>query len=277
MCERDAGGECADECGRRRLSDCAGEYTMKLNVVLLAGGYATRLWPLTKNTPKALLAVGEKTILEHVLHQLEKVPSVDTIYLTTNEKFARHFRLFLLLWRLEAKKRAELIVEEGTSEEMKKGAVGALLHMHNKGLLDERTLIMAADNLFGPDITGLLNEIAANENENAVVLVDVKRKATAKHYGICAVDKGGTIVGFQEKPKMPKSTLASTGCYVLSKELLDRLPEYAQAGGPMDRIGDFIGWLVPRTHLKGHTYTGRWFDIGTHEQLERARKETLHK
>ncbi|VVC04136.1 UTP--glucose-1-phosphate uridylyltransferase AglF [Candidatus Burarchaeum australiense] len=246
---------------------------MKLKVVLLAGGYATRLWPLTKDKPKALLEVGEKTILEHVLNQLDCIPQVEVIYLTTNEKFAPNFHNFLLKWKMRCKKRVEMLVEEGTSESSKKGAVGALLHMHNKGLLNGRTLIMASDNLFGPGITKLLEEIAANEKENAIVLVDVKDREVAKHYGVCAVNRQGVVTDFEEKPAKPKSTLTSTGCYVLNKELLELLPEYAQAGGGLDRVGDFIGWLVKRARLKGHVYKGKWFDIGTHEQLQRARKE----
>ena len=244
-----------------------------MKVVLLAGGFATRLWPLTKDTPKALLEVGERTILEHILHQLEQMPRVKLIYITTNEKFAPNFREFLARWK--GRKKVKLIVEEGMSEEGKKGSVGALLHLHNKGLLDQRTMVLAADNLFGHGLVDTMNGLAEGERD-FILLSDVREPGAATHYGVCSLDKDSRVSDFVEKPKRPKSTLVSTGCYVLSRELLDLLPEYEKGGGGTDRMGDFIRWLVSRTELHGVVFKGRWYDIGTHEQLHRARREHAH-
>jgi len=241
-----------------------------MKVVLLAGGYATRLLPLTKNTPKALLEVGERTILEHMLHQLEQMPRVKLVYITTNEKFASNFEKFLANWK--GKKKVELIIEKGLSERAKKGSVGALLHLHDKGLLDQRTMVLAADNLFGPMLVDTINSLTEGERD-FILLSDVREPAVASHYGVCELDAESHVAGFTEKPEKPKSTLVSTGCYVLSKEILDLLPEYEKTGGGTDRMGDFIKWLVARAKLHGVVFKGKWFDIGSHEQLEQARKE----
>lgn len=241
-----------------------------MKAVLLAGGYATRLWPLTKDTPKALLEVGEKTLLEHILHQLEQVQKIKQIYITTNEKFEPDFRKFLKEWK--GRQKIELIIEKGFSEEKKKGSVGALLHMHEKGLLDERMLIMAADNLFGSKIVEVLNELAESK-ENSFVLVNIERREDAKHYGVCELDENSCVIALEEKPEQPKSTLVSTGCYALNKAVLDQLPTYCEGEHGVDRMGDFIRWLIKKTELKGIVFKGKWFDIGTHDQLERAREE----
>jgi glucose-1-phosphate thymidylyltransferase len=239
-----------------------------MKVVLLAGGYATRLWPLTKNTPKALLEVGERTIMEHVLHLLEKIPSVSGIYLTTNEKFAPNFRKFLETWK--GSKPIEVVVENTRSNSKKYGTVGGLLHLLRKGLLNERVMVMAADNVFDSSVLELLNSMA-QADEDAVILHDTKDLEIAKSYGVCKVDASGLIVDFEEKPEKPKSALVSTGCYVLRRETLAMMPEYEASGGGMDRMGDFIKWLVSKRRVRGHVYAGKWFDIGTHEQLARAK------
>jgi len=240
-----------------------------MKVVLLAGGYATRLWPLTKDTPKALLPVGETTILEHMLHIIERMPSVKTVYLTTNQKFEPNFRKFLAGWK--GTKKIELIVEKGTSNEKKYGAVGALLKMREQGRFDGQTLILAADNVFDSHFSDMLNAIV-EKGEDALVLYDVETGERAKLYGVCELDMKGHVVHFEEKPETPSGTLVSTGSYFLRKETLDLLPEYETSGGGIDRIGDFIKWLVERGNVRGYVYAGRWFDIGTHEHLERARK-----
>jgi len=241
-----------------------------MKAVLLAGGYATRLWPLTKNIPKALLEVGERTILEHTLRIIERMPAVKTVYLTTNQKFAPNFMRFLETWK--GTKKVEVIVEKSTSNENKLGAVGALLGLWERGLLDERTLIIAADNVFDTGIAGLLNDVAGKD-EDLVILHDIKDVEKAKLYGVCNMDSSGRVVDFEEKPERPGSTLVSTGCYALRKETLDLLPEYGRSGGGIDRMGDFMKWLMGRRSVRGYVYGGKWFDIGTREHLERARRE----
>lgn len=244
-----------------------------MKVVLLAGGYATRLWPLTKDSPKALLEVGEKSILAHVLHIIEHIKGAKMVYLTTNQKFEPNFRAFLHKWKGSRKVElnVELIVEKSTSNEQKYGAVGALLKMHESGLLEDSALIMAADNVFDSHFADMLNAII-EKGEDALILYDVEKGEAAKLYGVCETNSEGYVVDFEEKPEKPRGTLVSTGCYFLRRETLDMLPEYERLGGGTDRIGDFIKWLVYRGRVRGYVYAGRWFDIGTHEHLERARK-----
>ncbi|MFA6035670.1 MAG: nucleotidyltransferase family protein [Candidatus Micrarchaeia archaeon] len=240
-----------------------------MKVILLAGGYATRLWPLTKDTPKALLEVGEKSILEHVLHIIEHIKSAKQVYLTTNQKFEPNFRAFLRKWK--GAKKVELIVEKSTSNDEKYGAVGALLKMQEDGLLEDSALILAADNVFDSHFADMLNAII-EKGEDALILYDVEKGEAAKLYGVCETNSDGYVVDFEEKPKQPRGTLVSTGCYFLRRETLDMLAEYERLGGGTDRIGDFIKWLVYRGKVRGYVYSGRWFDIGTHEHLDRARK-----
>ena len=125
--------------------------------IILAAGYATRLYPLTENTPKPLLPVGGRPMLEHVLASSEAIGGIDHTYVVTNEKFAGHFED----WRATQPHRACTVVNDGTSSnEDRLGAIGDLHLVIEQQGIDEDLLVIAGDNLFTGDLSGLALAVA---------------------------------------------------------------------------------------------------------------------
>jgi len=240
-----------------------------MEAVILAGGFAKRLWPLTKEMPKPLLRVAGRPILEWVL---EKVLELDVkkVYISVNQKFEPQFQEWLSSF--PKKGRIELVVEPTLSEEQKFGAVAAWQYLiEQKGIKDD-LLSVSGDNLFKFDLKELI-EISREENAVVFGVFDVESTELARKYGIVELDQNGKVVSFEEKPEHPKSTLASTGIYVFPRNKLHLIKEYLSQGGSPDQPGRFLAWLYKREPVYGKVFLEEWIDIGSFEELERARRE----
>jgi glucose-1-phosphate thymidylyltransferase len=231
-----------------------------MKAIVLAGGYAKRMWPLTKDKPKHLLTVAGRPMLEYVLKELETITHFDKVYIATNEKFADQFREFLD--NRENKLEVELVVEPTTKEEDKLGSLGALAKLIRDKGINEETLIIGGDNLFEFKMVDLVRHLE-ELNENIVVTEDVKDFEKAKLYGIVEVGEGHKIVNFEEKPEQPKSTLAATACYILTAEGVQGLLRYIDEGNDSDDLGHFIEYMVKNHNIYAFRFDGRWFDIGS--------------
>jgi len=238
-----------------------------MKAIILAGGYAKRLWPLTKNKPKQLLSVGGRPMIEYIMEKLEAQKEIDKIIISTNEKFEENFKEWLLGY--ESLKDIELIFEPTLSEKDKLGSVGALGYLIREKNIDEELMIIGGDNLFEFDLRDLINYYR-EKNGNVVALYDIKSIQRAKNYGVAKVDENMRIIDFIEKPKTPPSTLVSTACYMLSTEGVKSILTYLDAGENPDAIGFFIKWLIKREKVFGFVFSGRWFDIGSLESLKEA-------
>ncbi|MFQ5648123.1 MAG: nucleotidyltransferase family protein [Candidatus Aenigmatarchaeota archaeon] len=241
-----------------------------MEAVILAGGFAKRLWPLTKETPKPLLEVGGKPILEHVLGKILALEEVGRVRISINKKFEPKFQEWLSAFPERA--RIELLVEPSLSEEEKFGSIAAWQYLiEQKGIKDD-LMSVSGDNIFGFDL-GRLLEFYREKRAVTFALSDVGDLELAKKYGIVQLDETGKVVGFEEKPEQPKSTLASTGVYIFPKEALGLIKEYLDQGGRPDQPGRFLAWLHKRQPVYGMVFREKWFDIGSLEELERARRE----
>ena len=239
-----------------------------MNVILLAGGFAKRMWPLTKNQPKHLLPVAGKPMLSYVLEKLEK-SNVDTVYISTNAKFKSHFQNFLDRYRKNSKLKIELIIEDTLSEEEKLGSIGALgLIIESKALYDD-LMIIGADNIFSFELSDFIDYFE-EKNASVIAVYDVKNLEMAKKYGIVKVDENNKIIEFVEKPEKPSSTLAATACYILKRDDALSILQYLSEGKPADRMGDFISWLYKRSDIYAYKFSDYWFDIGSLEGLKMA-------
>jgi len=238
-----------------------------MKAIILAGGYARRLWPLTKNIPKQLLSVGGRPMIEYIIEKLEAQKEIDKIIISTNEKFEQNFKQ----WLLECKsiKDISLVIEPTLLEKDKLGSVGALGYLIKKENFNEELMIIGGDNLFEFDLRDLINYYREKKG-NAVALYDLKSIQKARSYGVAKVDEKMRIIDFVEKPENPPSTLVSTACYVLSQEGIRGILTYLDAGENPDAIGFFIKWLIKRERVFGFAFSGKWFDIGSLESLEEA-------
>lgn len=238
-----------------------------MKAIILAGGYAKRLWPLTKNKPKQLLSVGGRPMIEYIIEKLEAQEEIDKIIISTNEKFGKNFKEWLLEYK--SIKDISLVIEPTVSEKNKLGSVGALGYVIREKNIDEELMIIGGDNLFEFNLRDLINYYR-EKNGNVVALYDLKSIQKARSYGVARVDEEIRIIDFVEKPENPPSTLVSTACYMLSTEGVKSIITYLDKGENPDAIGFFIKWLIKREKVFGFIFSGRWFDIGSLESLKEA-------
>jgi len=238
-----------------------------MKAIVLAGGYAKRMWPLTLETPKQLLPIAGKPMIEYVLEELELIEDIDKIYVSTNQKFASKFHEWFN--NRENKKDIELFIEPTTSEEQKLGSIGALDFLIKEFGIDEETLVIGGDNLFEFKMVDLIRHLE-KKNANIIVLDEVENLEEAKQFGVAEVDENHKILSFKEKPEHPKSTLVATACYILTKRGVEEVSKYIEQGGDPDKMGHFIEWLCKNDIVYAFTFDGKWFDIGNIEMYKEA-------
>jgi len=240
-----------------------------MKALILAAGYATRLYPLTKDQPKPLIKVGDKTIVEHILAKIEKIDEIDEIFLVTNNKFYQHF----VDWHdnYQSNKNIKIINDGTLSNEDRLGAVGDLNFVLKKENIKDDLLLIAGDNLFGFSLRDFIN-FNKDKKTSIVAFYDLKDLMKVKgKYGV-GILNGSKVIDFEEKPLVPRSSLASTACYLFSRDdlnLVDVLINEKSADNP----GDLIKYLTERSEVHGFVFDEHWFDVGSFESLDIARKK----
>src|SRR5467141_1342320 len=176
-----------------------------MNALILAAGYATRLYPLTLNKAKPLLEVGGKPIIEWLLDNLADVPGLGTVYIVTNAKFAGDFQNWANGYREQHREITIKIINDGSkSDDDKLGAIGDInLVLTRENLTNDDLLVIAGDNLFQQPLTEFVN--AAKSSQATVAVHDVGNLQAMKKYGTVTIDKNGVITNFEEKPTNQKA------------------------------------------------------------------------
>ncbi|MFC4406949.1 sugar phosphate nucleotidyltransferase [Haloarchaeobius iranensis] len=231
-----------------------------MKAVVLAGGYATRLWPITKHRPKMFLPVGDSTVIDQIFEELERDDRVDEVFVSTNERFAGEFETHL---EESAFEKPTLSVEDTTEEDEKFGVIGALAQLVDREGVDDDLLVIAGDNLISFDVSEFVDFFEAKAAPT-IAAYDVGSKERAKSYGLVDLEDD-RVVDFQEKPDDPKSTLVSIACYGFTAESVGLLDEYLTGDNNPDEPGWFVQWLQNRQPTYAFTFEGAWFDIGTPE------------
>lgn len=241
-----------------------------MNALILAAGYATRLYPLTLNKAKPLLVVGGKPIIEWVVDNLQGVPDLETIYVVTNDKFAGDFQAWSEGYQDRHPQFKFKIVNDGSkSDDDKLGAIGDInLVATRENLSQSSLLIVAGDNLFTESLEGFV--VCAKRSEATVGVYDVGDREAIKKYGNVLIDDDGIITHLEEKPQKPRGTLAAIALYYYSPAVLSLLTTYLAAGNNPDQPGRFVQWLYTRKPVKTYQIKGKWLDIGSKETLEKA-------
>jgi glucose-1-phosphate thymidylyltransferase len=241
-----------------------------MNVLILAAGYATRLYPLTLTKAKPLLEVAGKPMIEWVLDNLAPVPDVETVYVVTNNKFARDFQSWSEQYQQRGSKLQFKIINDGSNDDSDKlGAIGDInLVLGRENLGNSDLVVVAGDNLFSEPLT----EFAAHArgSEATLATYDVGDLEAIKKYSAITTDGGGVITSFEEKPAEPKSTLTGIALYYFGRATVPLFKTYIDEGNNPDQPGRFIQWLYTRRAVKTFQIKGTWFDIGSKETLEQA-------
>lgn len=235
-----------------------------MKAIVLAGGHATRLWPITKDRAKPLLPLEEeKPIIDYIIEDLDE--EVDETIISTNKKFADDFRDYIDRFD----RNARVVVENQDSEEEKPGTIGAIIKLIEKEGLEDDLVVIGGDNIYSFETSDFL-DFCREKDAPANVVYDVDDREMASSFGIVDVEDD-RITDFEEKPEEPPSTLASIAMYYFPEEKLSLFKEYEQhfqktdvpADQYLDEPGRLLEWAHNRTPTYAFSFDGYWFDVGT--------------
>ncbi|QSR85835.1 nucleotidyltransferase family protein [Methylacidimicrobium sp. B4] len=238
--------------------------------MILAAGYATRLYPLTQNQPKPLLPIAGRPILEHILDRVRSLGGPVECLIVTNHRFAEAFEEWGQRYRIEQPGLDLKILDDGsTSEADRLGAIGDLAFVIEEERISEELLVIAGDNLFDAPL-GDFVAYGRKIGKPVVGVYDVGDREAIRRYNHIRLDGEGRIVFFEEKPKNPEGTLTAIALYYFPSEAWTYLRQYLAEGESRDQPGRFIEWLYRRHPVFSWRLPGRWFDIGDFPMLEQA-------
>ncbi|MEJ6951743.1 nucleotidyltransferase family protein [Natronospora cellulosivora (SeqCode)] len=236
-----------------------------MKAIILAAGYATRLYPLTKDRPKPLLEVGGKSILEYILEKLRKVREVDQVYIVTNEKFYTHFTDWTSNYEYPVD--IKVINDHTTTNEDRLGGIGDLYYVIEQEELNDNLLVMAGDNLFSFELTDFV-DFHIELNADCITSFILDDQEEIKRMGVVEADTSNKVLSFEEKPERPKSNLAVPAFYIYKKTTIPLIKQYLDEGNNPDAPGNFVPWLITKKDVYTFKFDGYWYDIGTKESYE---------
>lgn len=235
-----------------------------MKAIVLAAGFATRLYPLTLNKAKPLLEVKKRPIIDYIIDKLEEIEDINQIIVVSNNKFYKDF----IEWKANRKNFNITVLNNGVNYDFeKKGAVGDLIFALEKAFIEDDILVISGDNLFHCSLREAYH-VFKKEGRDLSIFYDVKDKEEAKRLGVALV-KDNLLVDFEEKPKAPKSTLCSASTYFYNQATLPLIKGFYESSQNSDYPGLLIQYLYQKIPLRVYI-VDKWIDIGTHESLRRA-------
>ena len=238
-----------------------------MKAIILVGGYATRLYPLTLNQPKALLKIQGKAIIDYILAQINTVPDIDEIFVISNHKFAENFKS----WAASALTGIPIkVLDDGTvNVDDRLGAIGDIGFAIEKEGINDDTVIIAGDNLFTFPLAEY-RRFFAEKGCDCICVQKVADKDACRQLGIALLDENGCVIDMEEKPEEPKSDCAVFATYMYKRDTLPLIKQYLDEGNKPDAPGFFVSWLYKHKPVYAYVMNGKCYDIGTHESLKQA-------
>ena len=270
-----------------------------MRALILAAGYGTRLYPLTRKHPKALLPVAGRPILDYIVGKISRAKEITDIVVVTNDKFFPQFQAWAKKFNAKPPIRTRKppsattfsdfrsgmgkrfilsctikILNDGTRSEFDRlGAIGDIHFALSKETVLEDTLILGGDNLFEDGLSGFMSFAQSKRCKAIVGVYDIAKRQTAREYGVVKLGRAGKIIDFSEKPSQPQSSLIATCIYYIPKEKLQYFQEYLNdPGNEYDSSGSFIGWLSRKEDVYGFIFKKRWYDIGDPQVYQEANR-----
>lgn len=247
-----------------------------MTCIILAAGYATRLYPLTRDFPKPLLDVGGKSILDRIVDNALRVRDLDRVVVVTNARFRPHFE------RWAAGRfgpgdgggavSCEIVSDGSTSNANRLGALADLHLAVEEARVDSDTLVLAGDNLFDFELSDFARYFRQVDTDciTAHELADVE---ALRRTGVVELSEDDQVLEFAEKPTDPASRWAVPPFYAYTRRTLrERLPAYLAQGGEGDAPGSFVPWLLTRVPVYAFRFEGTRYDIGNRESYERVQR-----
>lgn len=243
-----------------------------MNVLILAGGYGTRLKALGEDTSKVLLKIRGRPLVEYILAKIKGLPDLKDIFLVTNNKFYSVFQDWAKQCTIHA---AGLrIINDGTNTpEDRLGSIGDIhFVIHNERITDD-LLVIGGDNLFDDTLDKYVVFSRQKAPSVTMGVYDIQGLEDAKRFGVVGLDEHQKIINFEEKPAKPQSTLIAMCLYYLPKKSLGFIARYLLESGKSDTAGDYIRWLCGKSDVYGFQFHGKWYDIGSIESYREAQAQ----
>lgn len=240
-----------------------------MKAILLGAGYATRLYPLTKNRAKPLLEIPGKTVTDHIVEKIDKVPEIDEVIIVTNDKFAHQFEEWVR--STEYNMKFTVVNDETLTNETRLGAIGDIQFVVDQSNISDDLLTLAGDNLFEFELLEFVT-FAKNNDTDALAMYyeddlnQLKRNGTAKF-----VDKK-IVTDFIEKPENPTYKFCVLTFYVLKSSTLPLIRQYLDEGNNSDALGNFIPYLIGNNEAITFVFEGKRYDIGTVESYNKVQE-----
>jgi len=264
-----------------------------MKAIILAAGYATRMYPLTENQPKALLPLRGKPVIDYIVEQIRRIPEVTEIFVVTNSKFYPHFCEWAAGANMEAQKasaesarqvsleaseqaispalRVEVLDDGTDSNENRRGAVGDVFFTIQQKNIDDELLIIASDNYFTYDLREQL-AVFRKTGCDTLVAKEMHDREKIKAFGVAVLAPDGKLLDFEEKPQNPKSNTAVYAAYFYRRETTPLFEKYLAEGHSPDNIGAFPQWLYKTHPVYVYIMNGDCHDIGTIEMYNEMNK-----
>lgn len=240
-----------------------------MKAIVLAAGYGTRLYPLTKDKPKMLLPIAGRPLIDYMIEKLDAVDEISEFLVVTNHRFAE----VLSKWADSAPTDKPIrIIDDGTmSNEDRLGAIDDIRYVLGDAEVTEDHLVVAGDNLFGFDPNSLLEFYRSKGDGSAVVgLKDMAGSKMISQYSVVELDEDNKVVRFEEKPANPKTSLICICLYIFPADNRDLIDKYLLEGNNPDAPGYYLQWLHTRRDVYGFVFSESWFDIGDIDSYDEA-------
>ncbi len=239
-----------------------------MKCLVLAAGYATRLYPLTENFPKPLLKVKNKAILDWIIDDIESLNIVDEYVVISNHKYAYHFEEWAKL-----KSPKITVVDDGTtSNETRLGAVKDIDFAISKLNIDDDILVVAGDNLLDFSLAKFI-KYAKNKKTSSIMRYYEGNILKLQKCGVVEIDSNDKIISMEEKPKEPKSNWCCPPFYYYIKDDVKFVKKGIESGCGVDAPGSFIAWLSSQTTVHAMEMPGSRYDIGNLESYNKVQEE----
>lgn len=241
-----------------------------MKCLILAAGYATRLYPLTENFPKPLLPVQEKPILDWLIDDMDTLGEIDEYVVISNHKFAHHFDAWA-----KTKVQKVTVVDDGTSSnETRLGAVKDIQFAIDKLSLDDDMLVIAGDNLLNFSLTKFIRYAKEKQTSCIMRFYEPSEKKLVK-CGVVTIDENDKILEMTEKSPTPATHWCCPPFYYYTKEDAKLVQKGIDSGCGVDAPGSYIAWLCHQTTVHAMEMPGKRYDIGNLESYEAVQKEYM--
>lgn len=241
-----------------------------MKCIILCAGYATRLRKYIKSTPKALITINDKPIIDYLIEKIERIEEINQIYIVSNAIYYNQF----LQWKKDVKFTKPIkIINDGTrKEEEKLGAIGDIKYILDHEKIEDDIIVMASDNFFDFDLKEMIELF--HQKEGAIICTkQINDIELLKRLAVVTLDEEGKVTKLIEKPQKPEGNRGVYTTYVFRKEVIQLLNQYIKEGNNSDAPGYFVQWLYKIYPIYSYDIKGECYDIGNYETLVQVWKK----